>query len=1217
MLGPPAAGKSTVANPILEAYRAKLIDPDEMKQLIPEFDGGRNAGGVHRESSHLVEELMLRAVERGENIVVPMVGKTRGSLEQDIQDLKDAGYDVHLVINELPAAKAAWRAYVRFHDENRYVSFHYILGEVQNRPQENFQALKDDPRVSTYQRFDNDVPYRTSPVLLERSDDAPELPGLPHEVERLGEEEAGAPGQPADAGQRPEGAEAPPGRFRERGAEEVAALAPELELEPGQAADRAEVQDELFGGSTLVGGQEQTEMGLEGGAASLTAAERQAKQTLSLLQGKIERGHASKAEVKAFEDAYTLLRRNDKLDAAEVGARARDLAEESRTLQFEDTGDLFALAQGQELAGGVDVAPLTPEERSPESRSLEELQDHLEQKYGIQLRLYQSHGHTIELSRVEVPEGERGRGLGTRALEEVLAWADLHNKTLWLSVAREGNEGRLREWYKRHGFVENRGRNKDYALSRYAEMYRVPQGKDVSPLDPGWSDAQLASARLPEVGGFATATDEEVGRFLSRAEESEETVPSRREIQEYLEKALNVPVKTGRFPRRSPKGSLGIYKAPENVIRLGTHGDIVTLAHELGHRLQQLFFSSPDGKLYEDHFALMPQEMQDELTELSRGISGGGLREGWAEFWRRYLDRPEVLPERAPALLGYVQERLDNEFPHIRNVLEKGAEMWRSHREGGELARIESQISVGERDPGLSAAEAWRRFRTGLLDRFEPIRQVVQDLTDGNPNHAENAEALARLVAGSTGLADHWLEKGQLSFETGKAIPGAKPLKAILEPVVGNLDTFRTYTVVRRAQELQERDIETGMREADVAAALDQLEDRYGETFRPVFDELVEYQDNLLRYLVDAGVMSEETFTAIKEKNQAYVPFMRVMDQQGASGISGALGHLFSPVRKIQGSGRQIVDPLESIVKATYEYMQLGAKQEVSRALGEVAQRLEAGEHLEAIDTPIRRLRFSLGEVEGQLANIVGQETLDEIRDRAREEFEERTEGMDEQEIRARGLKPYDPAEELLAIFRPGDLFGKANVISVLENGERQYYEVSEELWEALQGLDVEHAPLVARWLGVPARTLRAGATLAPEFQLRNPIRDQVMAGIQSEYGYVPFVDMTRGIFHLLGKTETYWAWKAGGGERSSLLALDRRQMQRAVAELERSGGATNVIKTELDALRLFGRALAETATLNLRQGAETAIEGVTTALDPLARLSALMEDATRVGEFA
>jgi len=96
----------------------------------------------------------------------------------------------------------------------------------------------------------------------------------------------------------------------------------------------------------------------------------------------------------------------------------------------------------------------------------------------IEVDLYplRSDPNTLYLSKIAVPEGQRGQGLGTKAMEDVIARADAEGKRVVLSPSTEygaTSVGRLKDFYKRFGFVENKGRNKNYAISE--SMYRDPK----------------------------------------------------------------------------------------------------------------------------------------------------------------------------------------------------------------------------------------------------------------------------------------------------------------------------------------------------------------------------------------------------------------------------------------------------------------------------------------------------------------------------------------------------------------------------------------------------------------------------------------------------------------------------------------------------------------------------------------------------------------------
>ena len=85
-------------------------------------------------------------------------------------------------------------------------------------------------------------------------------------------------------------------------------------------------------------------------------------------------------------------------------------------------------------------------------------------------------GNVIEISKITTPEKLRGTGLAEKELQALINKADTEGITLALtpSDAFGASKSRLTKWYKRHGFVPNRGRNKDFttreALIRPAEL---------------------------------------------------------------------------------------------------------------------------------------------------------------------------------------------------------------------------------------------------------------------------------------------------------------------------------------------------------------------------------------------------------------------------------------------------------------------------------------------------------------------------------------------------------------------------------------------------------------------------------------------------------------------------------------------------------------------------------------------------------------------------
>ena len=166
VLGVPASGKSTIADPLVEREGVLLIDSDEAKKLLPEFSNGLLAGAVNEESADIVINVMERAIINHDNIVWPIIGKTRSSIEEKMQNFKEAGYEVNLVYVDLPIEKAIERTKVRFRETGRLVSPRY-LESVGLKSRENYDKIKTGKGVDSYEAWDNDVAFGEVPVRTE------------------------------------------------------------------------------------------------------------------------------------------------------------------------------------------------------------------------------------------------------------------------------------------------------------------------------------------------------------------------------------------------------------------------------------------------------------------------------------------------------------------------------------------------------------------------------------------------------------------------------------------------------------------------------------------------------------------------------------------------------------------------------------------------------------------------------------------------------------------------------------------------------------------------------------------------------------------------------------------------------------------------------------------------------------------------------------------
>jgi predicted GNAT family N-acyltransferase len=111
-----------------------------------------------------------------------------------------------------------------------------------------------------------------------------------------------------------------------------------------------------------------------------------------------------------------------------------------------------------------------------EHESSKELSDRYE-KEGIKNDIYNGK-HGYELSKIIVPKEKRGQGIGNKFMQELTAIADKENKRIFLTPSTDfgaSSVARLKDFYKQHGFVENKGKHKDFSISH--AMYRTPKEK--------------------------------------------------------------------------------------------------------------------------------------------------------------------------------------------------------------------------------------------------------------------------------------------------------------------------------------------------------------------------------------------------------------------------------------------------------------------------------------------------------------------------------------------------------------------------------------------------------------------------------------------------------------------------------------------------------------------------------------------------------------------
>ena len=244
-----------------------------------------------------------------------------------------------------------------------------------------------------------------------------------------------------------------------------------------------------------------------------------------------------------------------------------------------------------------------------------------------------------------------------------------------------------------------------------------------------------------------------------------------------------------------------------------------------------------------------------------------------------------------------------------------------------EAARAKMLSKISVRESNDKEPMTFQKLYTDLIDDLNPIREAVKKAAkDGELPTSDDPYQLARLTRGTFGKANQFLEYGTFDFKTYEN--NGPSLRAILkgevrdlpeitdaEPV--DLDTLRAYIKAKRDLELVSRGVADP--DVDVDAAT-QVVKHWGTT-SGLAKELTAYQNRLTAYLRDAGIISRDDYDAMLKANKDYVPFFRVMDEDvGRAGLGRGV-KTKNPIKSIKGSERNIIDPIESIIKNTYMYL--------------------------------------------------------------------------------------------------------------------------------------------------------------------------------------------------------------------------------------------------------------------------------------------------------
>lgn len=622
---------------------------------------------------------------------------------------------------------------------------------------------------------------------------------------------------------------------------------------------------------------------------------------------------------------------------------------------------------------------------------------------------------------------------------------------------------------------------------------RYLESKGVRPTEP--LQYSVKGNETPHTG------IDEVGR-LGRS-------VTRREILDAVNHLFNQRVKSGRLGRSNVRGW---YNTKTDVIRSGNYGEIPVIMHELGHYVDNYFGFSKDARFNTEFNGVI----QDRFGKAYNKLGDEGIRgEGYAEFFKDYVSDRAKAKREFPEFYNHFTEAIakEPELNGITNKLSQLVHEW--HRQGG-AERIKGSISFESKGKVSQAIDAVKRGEakdvikkalndvyTKAVDELNPLKDLVEEVerqTGEKISFDDNPYMQAWLARG-------WVGKAETLIEHGAPEHSIKSLKDILKGI-GEKEhkEFSAYLVALHDLDLHKNKQKATFDYTEDAAVLGKHAGN--ERFQKAAVEIYKYQDYMLQMLVKEGMLTAKAYHTMRKMYPHYIPFFRDMSDAGMqSFLSGGKGFVdvSSPVKRFKGSTRDIIDPLESIVKNTFQFYNAVERNHVGRTFAKLADKNGVGQIVERVN---------------------------------------------------------------------GNKAKTDNTFNVWENGEKVTYETTPELIQTMRMLDKEQSNMVVKILSYPASWLRAGATLSPEFILRNPVRDMIGASIYSKHGFIPVVDTFKGLALFLKKGELYWEYMKSGAAHAAMVSLDRDYLGGQLRDImNRDSKVTKLIKNPLELLRAMSEA--------------------------------------------
>lgn len=609
------------------------------------------------------------------------------------------------------------------------------------------------------------------------------------------------------------------------------------------------------------------------------------------------------------------------------------------------------------------------------------------------------------------------------------------------------------------------------------------------------------------------------------------------DLKEEAHRMFGVEINTGKIGAR---GAEGIYNTHAGTIRTRVHGDLPTIAHELGHH-------------FDKKYNLVSMDGVEELVDYYRAeLEEAGYNESlfpyeavasyFADLMRDQKETAErfktFTSELGAALKGSDAKHLPeyinmtNEYFAADRIRRREAQIHYRHKDESFAGNAQFQVDTFRRNPAAYTGRLSRKFIRHWFDDVVDLKNFGNAHDLAFKERAANSIADGRLTIAFTDNHDKVIGRSLASvLEEG----GINDLNA------KSFDAYLTARIALDRVEAAEKNnsigskvyADTELQDKDNLISDIQTYELKNPTFADTAKGVYEYENHLLDIAVDSGLISSELSDELRELYPHYVPLYRSF--RDASAVSSGRGAKTPPsvVKRFKGSGRDVLSPVENIMNQTVAWTKAILQNETRKAVFDVIDDTEdMGIWAEKVPASMFRDTVTTDEVAKKLANF----NSDKIKHLSEDEKAELVDDIMETIGSSTGMwkKKLNQGKD---------------IVSVMRNGQPEYYEIHDDgLMESLLSLTPQQMNI---WLQLVSKTTNLFTALTtgtnPKFGYTNLIRDTSTGYIFSEtqdnpFGYV--LDLFKAFGEAITESDDYKMYLANGGGYTGAFTMNTRNMK-------------------------------------------------------------------------